>query len=222
MSEPAVRRIAAAFFFAAAGCAFGTSVAHENHHPGEVLSERQTLVPASKDYVAPDPHSLGGHFELTDHNGRAVEDTTFRGRWMLIYFGYPGCREACPVALLTMTQALDAMGQDADQIQPLFIDFSMEEPDLKGLGQFVGNFHPRLLGLAGTRAQTFAAVRQFKVRREYMHANYSEKETGPRIDHTTYFYLVDPNGITQAYFYHDQPVESIIADIRQHVPARTP
>jgi cytochrome oxidase Cu insertion factor (SCO1/SenC/PrrC family) len=195
--------------------------AHEGHHPGEMVSERESIAPAPG-YVAPDPQTLGGHFELTDHNGRAVEDTTFRGHWMLIYFGYTGCREACPVALLTMTQALDAMGREADQIQPLFIDFSMEEPDLKGLGQFVGNFHPRLLGLAGTRAQTFAAVRQFKVRREYMHANYSEKETGPRIDHTTYFYLVDPDGITQAYFYHDQPVESIIADIRQHVPARTP
>jgi protein SCO1/2 len=221
MSKSLLRRVAAVVL-AAATCSIGPAFAQEHRHlPGEVLSERQTLVPA-KDYVAPDPHSLGGHFELTDHNGRTVEDTTFRGSWMLIYFGYPGCREACPVALLTMTRALEAMGSDADQIQPLFIDFSMEEPDLKGLGQFVGNFHPRLLGLAGTRAQTFAALRQFKVRREYMHANYSEKETGPRIDHTTYFYLVDPAGVTQAYFYHDQPVESIIADIRQHVPARKP
>jgi cytochrome oxidase Cu insertion factor (SCO1/SenC/PrrC family) len=191
--------------------------AQEHHHPGDVISERQTLVPATN-YVAPDPHSLGGHFELTDHNGRPVEDATFRGRWMLIYFGYAGCREACPVALLTMTQALDAMGRDADQIQPLFIDFSMEGPDLKGLAQFVSNFHPRILGLAGTRAQTFAAVRQFKVRREFMHGNLSQKETGARIDHTTYFYLVDPDGLTQAYFYHDQPVEAIVADIRQHVP----
>ena len=80
------------------------------------------------------------------------------------------------------------------------------------------NFHPRLIGLTGTRAQVFAAVRQFKVRREFMHGNYSQKETGLRIDHTTYFYLVDPQGVTQAYFYHDQPLEDIIADIRHHLP----
>ena len=201
----------------ALGCLSSHVRAHDDHHPGNIISEREVAGPA-RHYIAPNPQTLGGHFAMTDHTGRPVDDTTFRGRWMLIYFGYTGCREACPVALLTMTKALDAMGRRADEIQPLFIDFSMEEPDLKGLAQFVSNFHPRLLGLAGTRAQTFAAVRQFKVRREYMHGNYSQKETGPRVDHTTYFYLVDPQGVTQAYFYHDQPLESIIADIQQHLP----
>src|SRR3954469_15650832 len=116
--------IGAALLALVAGGVAELASAQEHHHPGDVVSERQTLGPA-KDYVAPDPHSLGGHFELTDQNGNAVDDRTFRGRWMLIYFGYTGCREACPVALLTMTQALEQMGHEADQIQPLFIDFSM-------------------------------------------------------------------------------------------------
>jgi protein SCO1/2 len=113
-----------------------------------------------------------------------------------------------------MHKVLDALGPDVDRIQPLFVDFSLEQPDLKGLAQFVSNFHPKLLGLTGTRAQTFAAVRQFRVRREFMHGNDSIKETGLRIDHTTYFYLIDPDGLTRAYFYHDQPVEKIVEAMR--------
>ncbi|WP_165937902.1 SCO family protein [Methylobacterium segetis] len=218
MRENALRKTMLPLSALLAYAAFtAVSVAHEHHHPGEVISEREIMIPAVG-YAGPDPHALGGHFELVDHTGRPVQDTTFRGRWMLIYFGYTGCREACPVALVTMQKALDALGAEADRIQPLFVDFSLEKPDFKGLAQFVSNFHPRLLGLTGTRAQTFAAARQFRVRREFMHGNDSLKETGPRIDHTTYFYLVDPGGLTRSYFYHDQPVERIIEAIRLHLP----
>jgi protein SCO1/2 len=152
-----------------------------------------------------------------DHTGRMVTNASYPGKWLLINFGFTGCRESCPTGLVNMAAALDRLGIDADRIQPLFIDFSMEEPDLKGLAQFVENFHPRLVGLTGTRAQTFAAVRQFKVRREYAMTNYSSKETGPRINHTTYFYLVDPQGVTRAYFYHDLAPEEMAGTMRRHL-----
>jgi protein SCO1/2 len=174
----------------------------------------------AEDDVLPDPATLGGPFTLTDHTGRPVTDRTFRGGWMFIYFGYTGCREGCPTALVSMTQALEELGPDADRIQPLFIDFSMEEPDLPGLAQFVSNFHPRLIGLAGTRAQTFAAVRQFKVRRDFQFGNYSPKETGSRIDHTTFLYLVDPNGVTRAYFHHAMPADEMAKAIRGYLDGR--
>jgi cytochrome oxidase Cu insertion factor (SCO1/SenC/PrrC family) len=136
---------------------------------------------------------------------------------MLIFFGYTGCREACPTGLVTMTKALESMGPDADRVQPLFIDFSPEEPDLKGLAQFVGNFHPRLIGLTGSRIQISDAIRQFQVRREFKATNYSRKETGRRIDHTTYLYLVDPEGKTRAYFHHRRAPEEMAASIQRYV-----
>jgi protein SCO1/2 len=116
-----------------------------------------------------------------------------------------------------MTQTMNALGSDAEHIQPLFVDFSMEEPDVPGLAQFVDNFHPKLIGLTGTRAQTFGIVREFKVRREYTMTNYSLKETGRRINHTTYFYLVDPAGKTKAYFSYDLTPEQMVTAIRHHV-----
>ncbi|GEO17693.1 hypothetical protein MAE02_53890 [Microvirga aerophila] len=112
---------------------------------------------------------------------------------------------------------MDALGPDTDEVQPLFVDVSMEKPDIAGLAQFVSNFHPKLVGLTGTRAQTFAVVRDFKVRREYAMTNYSTKETGPRLNHTSYFYLVDPEGVTRAYFYHNLSPERMALTMRLHL-----
>lgn len=193
------------------------ATAHDGHR-GTVLQEAQTSKHVyRKD--PPAPQSLGGPFELMDHTGRPVTQASYPGQWLLINFGFTGCREACPTGLVNMTAALDQLGPHADRIQPLFIDFSMEEPDVQGLAQFVENFHPRLIGLTGTRKQTFDVVRAFKVRREYAMTNYSRKETGPRINHTTYFYLVDPQGVTRAYFYHDLAPEEMAATMRRHVLA---
>lgn len=202
---------------AAAGLAVAAAspaAAHGSRHP--IVKEEQRFI---RTYTLKpnEPQSLGGAYELTDHTGRAVTDKTFHGRWVIYFFGYTSCREACPLGLEHITQALDAMGADADKIQPVFVDIGMEPPDQKGLAQFLKNFHPRLVGLAGTRAQTFDIVRLYKIRREYMATNYSKKEFGPRIDHTSYFFLADPEGNTRGYFHHALPPDQMVAFIRQHL-----
>lgn len=204
-----------------AGCALGLSVievqAHERTPHGVLMGESETSEPAESAYRPPDPTTLGGAWDLVDHTGAAVTDETYRGRWMLVFFGFSGCREACPGALSTMQQALDSMGVDADRIQPLFVDFSMEEPDYLGLKQFVSNFHPRLVGLTGDRKQTFTVVRKFKVRRDYAASNFSARETGPRINHTTYLYVIDPEGKTRGYFSDRLPAEEYVKELRYHM-----
>ena len=197
----------------------GGALAHGSGK-GIVVEEEHKVTPSKDDGYAvtpPEPESLGGDYELNDTSGAAVTNKTFEGKWALIYFGYPSCREACPTALENMTQALIQLGADADNVQPLFIDFSMEKPDPKGVQQFVGNFHPKLKGLVGSRAQIFTLVRLFKVRRDYGNSAFSTKETGPRIDHTTYFYLVDPSGVTRTYFYHTLTPEKMAATLREQM-----
>lgn len=201
---------------AIAGAFAGSHAFAHDAHRGVVLQETQTSKQIYRKDPPP-PQTLGGPFELMDHTGNPVTNTSYPGKWLLINFGFTGCREACPTGLVNMAAALDTLGADAERIQPLFIDFSMEEPDIKGLAQFVENFHPRLIGLTGTRKQTFDAVRSFKVRREYAMMNYSSKETGPRINHTTYFYLVDPKGVTRAYFYHDLAPGEMATTIQRHL-----
>jgi protein SCO1 len=206
--------------------ALATAVhAHDRTQQGTLVDESESFGPIDHAYVPPEPETLGGSWDLVDHDGRLVTDRTYRGKWMLVFFGFAACREACPGALMTMSQALDQLGADADEVQPLFIDFTMEEPDLRGLAQFVGNFHPRLVGLTGDRRQTFEVVRKFKVRREFAMANYSSKETGNRINHTTYFYVIDPDGVTRGYFSDRLTAEEAAAEIRHHMarhPARMP
>lgn len=194
------------------------ATAHEGHHhanAGEMEASPQVYVKAP-----PPPETLGRPFELMDHNGQTVTNTSYTGKWLLIFFGFAGCREACPTGLVGMQAALDALGDEAERVQPLFVDVSMEEPDITGLAQFVSNFHPRLVGLTGTRAQTFATVRDFKIRREYAMASYSTKETGPRINHTTYLYLVDPSGVTRAYFDHTLEPERMALTMRLNMKRR--
>jgi protein SCO1 len=215
-----MRRIRTAFvaFATAVICADASpSVAHDRTTHGKLMQEEAAQIRVDPDYKPPDPASLGGSWDLVDHNGNLVTDKDFRGKWMLIFFGFAGCREACPGALMTMGEAIDQLGPDGKPIQPLFVDFSMEEPDYLGLAQFVSNFHPRMIGLTGDRKQTFQAVRKFKVRREYAMTNFSSKETGPRINHTTYIYVIDPEGRTRGYFHDSLPVEGYVDEIRYHL-----
>ncbi len=188
---------------------------HRDHVHGETVASKQIY-----ESEPPRPQTIGRPFELMDHTGKTVTNASYPGKWLVLFFGFAGCREACPTGLDNLSAAMDALGSDADQIQPLFVDVSMEKPDIAGLAQFVSNFHPKLVGLTGTRAQTFAVVRDFKVRRSYAMMNYSSKETGPRLNHTTYFFLVDPEGVTRAYFYHNIAPEEMAETISSHLKPR--
>lgn len=204
----------------AAALAGAPALAHDGHDHGATRVAYPTtgaeVTPPSRDRS---PESRGGAFALTDHTGRAVTDETYRGSWRLMFFGYVGCREACPTGLDTLAAAMDGLGARADEVVPLFVDVSMEEPDLLGLATFVENFHPRIVGLTGERAQTFAVVRAFRVRREYAMTNYSEKETGPRLNHTTWIYLVDPDGATRDLIDPTTPPAEVAAIVMAHMDA---
>ena len=182
---------------------------------GRVVHEHIVATPADSGYKPPEPSSLGGPFQMVDHTGRRVTHEMLRGKISLMFFGFAGCREACPTALDKLPAMLEALGADAARVQPIFVDVSMDKTDVKGLSQFVTNFHPSLIGLTGSRAERFEIVRLYKVHREYKHNTYSQRETGPRLDHSTYFYIVDAEGRTQSYFYHTLTPEEMALAVRK-------
>lgn len=192
----------------------GVAAAHQGR--GQLVQEGTSAVP-NPDYVPPAPETLGGPFELIDHTGRKVTDVSFRGQWMLMFFGFAGCREACPLALEHMAQSLENLGEKANGVQPLFVDLDFAGPDLRGLAQFVSHFHPRLLGLTGNRRQMYNVLRNFQIRREIKHGGQGKRETGPRIDHSTHFFLVDPSGNTRTYFYHTLTPAEMAAHMRRYL-----
>ena len=105
-----------------------------------------------RDGAAPSP-AIGGAWTLTRADGRTVTDRTFRGRFLLVYFGYASCPDICPMTLGRVADALGILGTRADRLQPLFItiDPGRDTPAL--VGRYAARFSPRLIGLTGTPAQ---------------------------------------------------------------------
>ena len=157
-------------------------------------SQSVALQKAVQPYLTPRRAS----FSLVDHTGQAVTEETYKGRMLLVYFGYTSCAEVCPTDLSTMIRALDILGEPtASRIQPIFITLDPRRDTVDHLAQYMELFHPRLQGLTGTPAE----VRQ--VAREYGVYYYAGEVQGTYVvDHTAYTYLIDPEGRHLAYFEH--------------------
>ena len=134
--------------------------------------------------------TVGGPFVLTDQTGRTRSDSEFRGKLMIVYFGYTFCPDVCPADLLAITRALDALGPVANEVQPIFITVDPER-DTKGLAEYVKAFHKSLIGLTGSPEQIRKVANAYKA--------FYAKVPGARagdyaIDHTGVIYLMGRDG----------------------------
>ena len=99
------------------------------------------------------PTTVGGPFALTAASGEPVTDQSFRGRYVLLYFGYTSCQDVCPVTLTSVAAALDLLGPRAVRVQPLFVTVDPQRDTQEVLRRYVSAFTPRLVGLTGTPRQ---------------------------------------------------------------------
>jgi len=153
--------------------------------------------------------AVGGPFTLTDHTGRRVTDKDFRGKFMLVYFGFTFCPDVCPSGLQVMAAALDELGPKAERITPIFISVDPERDTPEQLAQYVPSFHPRLVGLTGTPEEVQAVAKAYRV---YYRKVKDEKSTAEyTVDHTSIIYLMSPEGEFIAHFTHATPA-SVMAD----------
>jgi protein SCO1/2 len=150
---------------------------------------------------------VGGPFTLVDHTGKTVTDKDFRGRYMLVYFGFTNCPDVCPSGLQVIAAALEKAGAKADQVTPIFITVDPERDTPEQLASYVSSFHPRLVGLTGSQEQIAAALKAYRV--------YAKKVEDPKstagftYDHTSIIYLMDRNGDYLANFTHATSVDRI-------------
>jgi cytochrome oxidase Cu insertion factor (SCO1/SenC/PrrC family) len=134
---------------------------------------------------------VGGPFELTDQTGHRRTDADFRGKLVVLYFGYTYCPDVCPTELQSITLALDKLGANAEAVQPLFITVDPERDTPARLAEFVSSFHPRLIGLTGSAAdikKTAIAYRTFFVK------NAAAASGEYSVDHTGFIYLIGKDG----------------------------
>ncbi len=156
--------------------------------------------------------SIGGAFTLIDHNGKTVTDANFRGRYMLVFFGYTFCPDVCPTALQTITEAMDLLGAKADKVQPVFISVDPERDTPKVLKSFMENFHPRMIGLTGSSEQVAAVAKIYRL----YYAKASD-EDDYLIDHQAFIYLMGPDGKIITYFPHGIAPDAIATKVRKHL-----
>jgi len=135
--------------------------------------------------------AVGGPFELTDQAGHRRTDADFRGKLVVLYFGYTHCPDVCPTELQSISLALDQLGAAADAVQPVFITVDPERDTPARLADFVSSFHRRLIGLTGSLAEirkTAIAYRTFFAKSGAAAPNdYS-------VDHTGFVYLLGKDG----------------------------
>lgn len=172
------------------------------------------LVPGALDRLQPQVNvtsfgkaAVGGPFTLTDHTGRRVTDQDFRGKYMLVYFGFTFCPDVCPSGLQVIAAALDQLGPKAEQVTPIFITVDPERDTPEQLAEYVPSFHPRLVGLTGTPEEVQAVAKAYRV---YYRKVKDEKSTAEyTVDHTSIIYLMSPEGEFVAHFTHATPASTM-------------
>ena len=159
--------------------------------------------------------AIGGPFTLTDGAGKAVTDADFRGKHMLVYFGYTFCPDVCPTTLNDVGQALDKLGARADQLAPLFITVDPARDSPNVVRQYAAAFSPRLIGLTGTPDEIAAVAREYRV-------YYAKHKTGPgpgdyTMDHSSVIYLMDAKGRFEGIIRADEGPDAMAADLTKYL-----
>ncbi len=152
---------------------------------------------------------VGGPFTLTDHTGKHVTEQDFRGRTMVVFFGFTFCPDVCPSGLQVMSAALDKLGPKADRVVPVLITVDPERDTPAQLAMYVQSFHPRLVGLTGTPAEIEAVAKAYRV---YVRKVGDPKSTaGYTIDHSSIIYVMGPDGAYRTHFPHSTNVDALAA-----------
>jgi protein SCO1 len=154
--------------------------------------------------------SISGHFSLQTLDGREVTDATYRGKWLLVYFGYTSCPDICPTVLLRIGQALDSLGSLADRVQPIFITVDPSRDSASRLKQYMAAFNSRIVGLRGDSQQVGEAARQF-------HVYYRKRDLGNgeyTVDHSSFLYVVTPEGRFQKLLQDSLPADTLATELR--------
>ena len=131
--------------------------------------------------------TIGGPFSLIDQNGERRTDKDYRGKFMLVYFGYTYCPDVCPTTLAVLSAALDKLGTKADDVVPVFISVDPKRDTPETLKSYLAAFGPRFVGLTGTDEEVATAAKAYRVFYQ-VHPGEGGAYT---LDHSSVIYLMD-------------------------------
>lgn len=192
MAAPRPRRIALALAAVAIGVAIGALL-------------------QSTDFAA--APRVGGHFSLVDHDGRRVSDESYRGRVLVVFFGFTHCPDICPAALARVAGLLDALGPDAARLQPLFVTVDPARDTPAALKDYVAHFSPRIVGLTGSEAEVAAIAKAYRVHYRVQ----GDPRANPfyLVDHSAFVYVMDAQGRFVGTFGPDAAPDAALRLVRR-------
>lgn len=157
---------------------------------------------------------IGGSFSLVNHKGERVTDEDFKGKLLLIFFGFTNCPDVCPTEMQTISLVMEELGTDADQVIPIFVTVDPERDDVATMAEFVAAFHPSLVGLTGSAEEIDEIKRKYRV--------YGEKQENgdPEyylVNHTSFTYLMDRDGSLIKVFSFGVSPEEVASTIREQL-----
>src|SRR5258708_33310118 len=160
--------------------------------------------------------AIGGPFTLVSTNGEQVTEQRYRGKWLLIFFGYTFCPDVCPTALNNISVALENLGADAGKLQPLFVTVDPQRDTREVMRDYLKSFDSRIIGLTGPQDQIDLVVKEYRV---YAAPQKSETEGDDNylVSHSAYVYLMDPQGKFVNVIQGSESGEEIAAWLRKQM-----
>ena len=151
----------------------------------------------------------GKTLELTDHHGKPRRLEDFRGKAVVVFFGFTHCPDVCPTTLAELAQAIKTLGPDAERVQVLFVSVDPERDTRDALAKYVPAFDPRFLGLYGDLEATRRVAKEFKI-------YFEKRKTGDSysVDHSAQSYVIDPQGRLRLFVRHDRISSDLPDDLK--------
>jgi protein SCO1/2 len=168
---------------------------HFGNAPAEAVAE--VIVPRS---------------DLTDHKGTSVTEATYRGRWLLVFFGFTNCPDICPTTLAELADVVDELGPAAREVQALFVSVDPARDTPGALAEYVAAFHPAIVGLTGSEDALADATASFRA--YFERVDEPGAAGGYTISHTSAVYLISPDGRFERVYAYGTPVADFLSDLR--------
>lgn len=173
----------------------------------------QAQAPAKAEFKNTDVTGLeyGKDFALPDYNGKMRTLADFKGKAVVVFFGYTQCPDVCPTTMAEMANVMQQLGPLADRVQVLFITLDPDRDTPEILSKYVPAFDSRFLGLVGDQAATDKVAKEFRV----FYQKVPGKQPGSyTMDHTAGSYVFDPQGRLRLFVRHGQGPEPIVHDLK--------
>jgi protein SCO1/2 len=184
---------------------------------GGVLWYESSQVPRLGQVITSGVAQVGGPFKLTDQSGKTVTAADFRGRYMLIYFGYSFCPDVCPTTLSVMADALNKMGAGGSRITPVFITIDPERDTPAVLKDYMAAFGPRFVGLTGSPDAIKAVEKEYRVYAVKKPVDPANPKRGYGMDHSSVIYLMGPDGKMVAFYDEAISPDDLAKDLRSKI-----